>query len=63
MTRATLRKLITLCCCVVLIPTAGCAFQGINSLPLPGAVGRGPDARSITSRSPMSVRWNLTPRS
>ena len=22
----------------------GCAFQGVNSLPLPGAVGRGPDA-------------------
>jgi phospholipid/cholesterol/gamma-HCH transport system substrate-binding protein len=22
----------------------GCAFQGLNSLPLPGAVGRGPDA-------------------
>ena len=24
--------------------TTGCAFQGLNSLPLPGAVGRGPDA-------------------
>jgi virulence factor Mce-like protein len=23
---------------------SGCAFQGLNSLPLPGAVGRGPDA-------------------
>ena len=23
---------------------SGCAFQGVNSLPLPGAVGRGPDA-------------------
>jgi phospholipid/cholesterol/gamma-HCH transport system substrate-binding protein len=23
---------------------AGCSFQGVNSLPLPGAVGRGPDA-------------------
>src|SRR5689334_25448881 len=22
----------------------GCSFQGVNSLPLPGAVGRGPDA-------------------
>ena len=45
MIRATLRRLITLCCCVVVTSTAGCAFQGINSLPLPGAVGRGPDAR------------------
>lgn len=29
--------------CVALTMT-GCAFQGVNSLPLPGAVGRGPDA-------------------
>jgi virulence factor Mce-like protein len=29
--------------CVALTLT-GCAFQGLNSLPLPGAVGRGPDA-------------------
>lgn len=29
--------------CVVLALT-GCSFQGLNSLPLPGAVGRGPDA-------------------
>lgn len=24
----------------------GCSFQGVNSLPLPGAVGRGPDAKT-----------------
>jgi phospholipid/cholesterol/gamma-HCH transport system substrate-binding protein len=30
-------------CCVALTLT-GCAFQGLNSLPLPGAVGRGADA-------------------
>ncbi|MGH3958021.1 MCE family protein [Mycobacterium sp.] len=30
--------------CVVLTAT-GCAFQGLNSLPLPGAVGRGPGAQ------------------
>jgi phospholipid/cholesterol/gamma-HCH transport system substrate-binding protein len=30
-------------CCVVLTAT-GCAFNGLNSLPLPGAVGRGPGA-------------------
>jgi virulence factor Mce-like protein len=29
--------------CVVLT-ASGCAFEGVNSLPLPGAVGRGPDA-------------------
>jgi virulence factor Mce-like protein len=29
---------------VVLLTVTGCAFQGVNSLPLPGAVGRGPDA-------------------
>lgn len=28
----------------IAITASGCAFQGINSLPLPGAVGRGPDA-------------------
>src|SRR5215213_6478021 len=26
------------------VTATGCAFQGLNSLPLPGAVGRGPDA-------------------
>jgi virulence factor Mce-like protein len=46
MTRAKpLRLLITVGCCVVLTFTAGCSFNGVNSLPLPGAVGRGPDAR------------------
>jgi phospholipid/cholesterol/gamma-HCH transport system substrate-binding protein len=29
-----------LCCCIVLT-TAGCGFSGLNSLPLPGTVGRG----------------------
>ncbi|KUI19556.1 mammalian cell entry protein [Mycobacterium sp. GA-1285] len=28
----------------VLMTVAGCSFQGVNSLPLPGAVGRGPDS-------------------
>lgn len=31
-------------CAVVVSTTGGCAFQGINSLPLPGTVGRGDDA-------------------
>jgi virulence factor Mce-like protein len=29
---------------VMLLTITGCSFQGVNSLPLPGAVGRGPDA-------------------
>lgn len=28
----------------VIVTASGCAFQGVNSLPLPGAVGRGSDA-------------------
>jgi phospholipid/cholesterol/gamma-HCH transport system substrate-binding protein len=38
-----LRRVLATACCVMLTGT-GCAFHGINSLPLPGAVGRGPDA-------------------
>jgi phospholipid/cholesterol/gamma-HCH transport system substrate-binding protein len=37
------RRMLALGCSVVLTAT-GCAFQGLNSLPLPGAVGRGTDA-------------------
>jgi virulence factor Mce-like protein len=29
----------------VALTVGGCAFEGVNSLPLPGAVGRGPDAK------------------
>jgi phospholipid/cholesterol/gamma-HCH transport system substrate-binding protein len=38
-----LRRVLAIGCCVMLMST-GCAFHGLNSLPLPGAVGRGPDA-------------------
>ena len=38
-----LLKGLGICCCVMLAAT-GCAFNGLNSLPLPGAVGRGPGA-------------------
>ncbi|SPM34639.1 ABC-type transporter Mla maintaining outer membrane lipid asymmetry, periplasmic component MlaD [Mycobacterium rhizamassiliense] len=41
--RAAARRVLTVGCCVVLTST-GCAFHGLNSLPLPGAVGRGPGA-------------------
>jgi virulence factor Mce-like protein len=37
------RRVFAVGCCVVLTST-GCAFHGLNSLPLPGAVGRGPGA-------------------
>jgi phospholipid/cholesterol/gamma-HCH transport system substrate-binding protein len=37
------KRLTVLASCVALTLT-GCSFQGLNSLPLPGAVGRGPDA-------------------
>jgi phospholipid/cholesterol/gamma-HCH transport system substrate-binding protein len=42
----TLRQLASIGCCLLVAATAGCTFQGVNSLPLPGAVGRGPDART-----------------
>ncbi|OSC39966.1 MCE family protein [Mycobacterium decipiens] len=38
-----LRRLLAVGSCVLLIAT-GCAFHGLNSLPLPGAVGRGSGA-------------------
>ncbi len=40
---ARVRRLAALTVATVLTST-GCGFHGINSLPLPGAVGRGPDA-------------------
>jgi phospholipid/cholesterol/gamma-HCH transport system substrate-binding protein len=42
-TRSALRRLVVIGSCVAMMVT-GCAFQGLNSLPLPGAVGRGSDA-------------------
>ena len=41
--RVVARRVFALGCCVMLTVT-GCAFHGLNSLPLPGAVGRGPGA-------------------
>jgi phospholipid/cholesterol/gamma-HCH transport system substrate-binding protein len=37
------RRLLAVGCCVG-VTLSGCAFQGVNSLPLPGAVGRGGEA-------------------
>ncbi|WP_283608401.1 MCE family protein [Mycolicibacterium poriferae] len=41
--RTTMRAVVIAGACVAM-PLSGCGFQGVNSLPLPGAVGRGPDA-------------------
>nr|WP_090339141.1 MCE family protein [Mycolicibacterium malmesburyense]CRL67294.1 virulence factor Mce family protein [Mycolicibacterium malmesburyense] len=37
------RRLVVMACCAALAVT-GCTFEGVNSLPLPGTVGRGEDA-------------------
>lgn len=41
--RVMARRVLAVGCCVMLLAT-GCAFHGLNSLPLPGAVGRGTGA-------------------
>jgi len=41
--RAVIRRMLGIGCCLALTLT-GCAFNGLNSLPLPGATGRGPGA-------------------
>ena len=38
-----MRRVAVVACCAAVIST-GCSFGGVNSLPLPGAVGRGADA-------------------
>lgn len=43
--RVLLRRMFILSSAVMLSVT-GCAFNGLNTLPLPGATGRGPDANS-----------------
>jgi len=40
-----LRRLVTVAC--VAVGVSGCGFGGLNSLPLPGAVGRGPGANTF----------------
>jgi virulence factor Mce-like protein len=40
---SVLRRLLAIGSCVA-VTTTGCGFHGLNSLPLPGAVGRGPGA-------------------
>lgn len=45
--RATVARLLAVGTAIAVTST-GCAFQGVNSLPLPGAVGRGSDAVHYT---------------
>jgi phospholipid/cholesterol/gamma-HCH transport system substrate-binding protein len=62
--RDSIHRLATVATCVALTGT-GCAFQGLNSLPLPGTVGRGPNATvyhveitnigSLESNSPVMI--------
>lgn len=43
--RSTKTRLVAIACAVMVAGT-GCAFNGVNSLPLPGAVGRGSGAQT-----------------
>jgi virulence factor Mce-like protein len=45
MTRMGIRRMLALSSCAVLT-ISGCSFDGLNSVPLPGAVGRGSDAQT-----------------
>lgn len=64
MTTASLRRGAAVACSVALL-SSGCAFDGLNSLPLPGTVGTGTDATtyhvqianigSLESNSPVMV--------
>lgn len=40
----TLHRIVSASCCILLTAPVGCAYQGVNSLPLPGAIGRGSNA-------------------
>jgi ABC-type transporter Mla subunit MlaD len=58
------RRLVVVAACVA-VTTAACGYQGLNSLPLPGAVGRGANAKiyhvevanvdTLESNSPMMI--------
>jgi phospholipid/cholesterol/gamma-HCH transport system substrate-binding protein len=62
--RAGLHRVLGIGCCVVMTGT-GCAFNGMNSLPLPGTAGHGPGAStyhveianvgSLDSNSPVMI--------
>jgi virulence factor Mce-like protein len=49
--RNRVKALVVSGCSLALVMT-GCAYQGVNSLPLPGAVGRGPNSVKYTVEVP-----------
>ncbi|WP_051158121.1 MCE family protein, partial [Nocardia carnea] len=58
--RKSVRNAVLGCVCVALTAT-GCNWDGVNSLPLPGATGRGPDATVLYVE--MADVGTLTPNS
>jgi phospholipid/cholesterol/gamma-HCH transport system substrate-binding protein len=54
MTRNRLRRVTTVVLILVLTATAlsGCGWRGLNSVPLPGVQGQGPDAYTIQAQMP-----------
>ena len=56
------KRLAVVGACLALALT-GCSFQGLNSLPLPGAVGGDRMRSPTTSRCRMSRRWSRIRRS
>jgi virulence factor Mce-like protein len=46
MTAQVLVRRMFVLCSAVMVAATGCAFNGLNSLPLPGTVGRGPGAHT-----------------
>jgi phospholipid/cholesterol/gamma-HCH transport system substrate-binding protein len=48
------RRVLAIASCAMLTMT-GCAFHGLNSLPLPGATGRGPGAANLWLAGPANI--------
>lgn len=46
------RRSVVICLAMVLIAVSGCGWRGLNSLPLPGAEGKGPAAFTIQVQLP-----------
>lgn len=58
--KTTVRNVVLGCACMALTAT-GCNWDGVNSLPLPGAIGRGADATTLYVE--MADVGTLTPNS
>ena len=58
MSPAKSRRILAIAACMA-FGLSGCGFHGLNSLPLPGVVGRGSDARALPRRGRQCrVRWS-----